>query len=301
MTRPQTPLNALRAFEAAARYLSFTKAAEELHVTPAAVSQHVKQLEAQLGVPLFIRLTRALRLTEAGQDVLPMLSEGLDHLAEVTERLRAHGAGNTLTISVSPSFGAMWLVPRLDRFYAQHPEIEIRLDGTDRRVDVARGEADLAIRYGAGGYAGLRVDHLFDQRNTPVCSPRLLQTAALTTPQDLRHHSLLHVEWADTDASWRMWLHAAGVTGIDATKGPRFSQESMAVEAALDGQGVALLGDRLVADYLADGRLICPFDQALRKPLRFSYYMLTPMEPHKKHEVGALRQWLLDEAGQSFG
>ena len=181
MTRPQTPLNALRAFEAAARYLSFTKAAEELHVTPAAVSQHVKQLEAQLGVPLFIRLTRALRLTEAGQDVLPMLSEGLDHLAEVTERLRAHGAGNTLTISVSPSFGAMWLVPRLDRFYAQHPEIEIRLDGTDRRVDVARGEADLAIRYGTGPWPGLEARMLLATPVVAVAAPGAGMASTKTT------------------------------------------------------------------------------------------------------------------------
>ena len=286
----------MRAFEAAARHLSFTAAASELNVTPAAVGQHVKQLEAQLGVQLFVRLTRALRLTAAGQDALPMVSEGLDRLAEATERLRAHGAAKSLTISVSPSFGAMWLVPRLDRFYAQHPEIEIRLDGTDRRVDVARGEADVAIRYGAGGYTGVRVDHLFDQRNTPVCSPALLANTPLTSPDDLRQHTLLHVDWQDSDASWRMWLNAAGVSGVDATKGPRFSQESMAVEAALEGQGVALLGDRLVSDLVASGRLICPFADTLRRPLSFAYFVLTPQRGHKAKEIAAFRDWLLREA-----
>ncbi|MEM7734057.1 MAG: transcriptional regulator GcvA [Pseudomonadota bacterium] len=296
--RSHLPLNALRAFEAAARHLSFKAAAEELHVTPAAISQQVKALEDQLGVAVFVRLTRALRLTDAGREALPLITEGLDQLAEATDRIMAHGGTRSLTISVSPSFGAMWLVPRLDGFYARHPEIEIRLDGTDRRVDVARGEADVAIRYGAGGYAGVRVDHLFDQRNTPVCHPDLLTGSnPLRKPADLRHHTLLHVNWKDRKASWRMWLSAAGVTRVDATKGPQFNQESMAVEAALEGQGVALLGDRLVADHLAAGRLQCPFGDEMRQGLSFAYYLLSKKGSETDAQVSAFRSWILAEAG----
>ncbi|MEM6588145.1 MAG: transcriptional regulator GcvA [Pseudomonadota bacterium] len=295
--RSHLPLNALRAFEAAARHLSFKAAAEELRVTPAAVSQQVKALETQMGVPLFIRMTRALQLTDAGREALPVISEGLDRLEAATARIKNHSEALSLTISVSPSFGAMWLVPRLERFYARHPEIDVRLDGTDRRVDVARGEADLAIRYGAGGYAGMRVDHLFDQRNTPVCSPDLLRDSApLKDPKDLAHHTLLHVNWKDPQASWKMWLTAARVTGVDATRGPQFGQESMAVEAALEGQGVALLGDRLLADHLISGRLICPFGDDMRQSLDFAYYLLSREDSDGNASVAAFRDWLLEEA-----
>ncbi|MEO0370013.1 MAG: transcriptional regulator GcvA [Pseudomonadota bacterium] len=297
MTRSQLPLNALRAFEAAARHMSFKAAAQELHVTPAAVSQQVKALEAQLGAPLFIRLTRALRLTDTGRKALPLVSDGLDLLEQATAEIMALGRSRSLTISVSPSFGAMWLVPRLDRFYAQYPEIEIRIDGTDRRVDIAHGHADVAIRYGTGQYPGVRVDHLFDQRNTPVCSPDLVSGAIpLGAPNDLKHHTLLHVQWKNAEASWRMWLAAAGVNDVDAAKGPQFNQESMAVEAALDGQGVALLGDRLVADHLAAGRLVCPFGDDLRPRLSFAYYLLTRQNPQTDWQVMAFRDWILDEA-----
>ncbi|MEL7282286.1 MAG: transcriptional regulator GcvA [Pseudomonadota bacterium] len=295
MSRSTLPLNALRAFEAAARHLSFKAAAEELRVTPAAVSQQVKALEDRLGVALFQRLTRALRLTQAGQEALPLVSEGFDLLAEGLSRLQDHGR-HPLTISVSASFGAIWLVPRLERFYARHPEIELRLDGTDRRVDLARGEADVAIRYGRGGYPGVRVDHLFDQRNTPVCHPDLLDGAApLRAPDDLRHHTLLHVNWQSTDASWRMWLRAAGARQVDGTKGPQFSQESMAIEAALDGQGVALVGDRLVADHLAAGRLVSPFGDDFKSPLKFAYHLLSRQEDTDAR-VAAFRAWILEEA-----
>lgn len=297
MTRALPPLNALRAFEAAARHLSFTRAGCELNVTPAAISHQVKALEDLLGVQLFQRLTRALRLTDAGQAALPLLTEGFDTLLKGAVRMREYCEIGLLTVSVSPAFGAMWLVPRLDQFRSRHPEIEIRIDGTDRLVNVARGDVDVAVRYGPGGYKGLQVDYLFNQRNTPVCSPALLERDnALRRPDDLRHHTLLHIDWKHADASWRMWLLAAGLDNIDPTRGPHFTQEDMAVQAALDGQGVALIGDRLAADHLASGRLVSPFKADLRTPLNFSYYLLTSQGRLARPKVDAFRAWLIEEA-----
>lgn len=300
MTRSLPPLTALRAFESAARHLSFTKAATELNVTPAAISHQVKGLEDLIGVPLFRRLTRALRLTDAGLAALPTLSQGFDTLAQGVEQMRAHCESGVLTISISPSFGAMWLVPRLERFRSRHPDIETRIDGTDRLVDLARGDADVAVRYGAGGYSGVRFDHLFNQANTPVCSPALLQGEhPLRQPDDLRHHTLLHVDWKDAEASWRMWLLAAGMHDIEPTRGPHFTMESMAVQAALDGHGVALVGDMLVADHLASGRLVRAFDPSLSTPLSFCYYLLSAKTNAEQPKVAAFRNWLLEEAHAS--
>ena len=297
MIRSLPPLNALRAFEAAARHLSFKKAAEELNVTPAAISHQVKALEELLDIQLFNRLTRALDLTEAGRAALPLLTEGFDKLVEGSGRMQAYCESGLLTVSVSPSFGAMWLVPKLDRFRTLHPDIEIRIDGTDRLVDVARGEVDVALRYGPGGYKDVRVHHLFNQFNTPVCSPALLEgDTPLVSPGDLRHHTLLHIEWKDMEASWRMWLLAAGLKDIDPTQGPHFTHENMAVQAALDGHGVALVGDRLVADHLATGRLVCPFDPDLRTPLKFAYYLLTSHGGASSPKICAFRDWMMKEA-----
>jgi LysR family glycine cleavage system transcriptional activator len=297
MARPLPPLNALRAFEAAARHLSFTKAAAELNVTPAAISHQVKALEELIKVPLFHRLTRALRLTDAGQAALPTICQGFDKLVQGVEQMRAHCDSSVLTISVGPSFGAMWLVPRLEHFRSQHPDIEIRIDGTDRLVDLVRDDADVAVRYGPGGYNGVRVDYLFSQVNTPVCSPALLSGEhPLRQPGDLRHHTLLHIDWKDAEASWRMWLLAAGLHDIDPTRGPHFSMENMAVQAALDGHGVALIGNVLVADDLATGRLVRPFDPSLSTPLNFSFYLLSAKDSAEQPKVAAFREWLLEEA-----
>jgi LysR family glycine cleavage system transcriptional activator len=300
MARSLPPLNALRAFEAAARHLSFTKAADELNVTPAAIGHQVKALEQVLETPLFYRLTRALRLTDAGLAALPLLSQGFDTLADGIDVIRAQNESKELTLSVSPSFGAMWLVPRLEKFRRRHPDIDIRLDGTDQLVNLAQGEADIALRYGPGGYTDVRSDWLFSQFNTPVCSPALLEGEhPLLTPNDLRHHTLLHIDWKDAEASWRMWLLAAGLGDIDPTRGPRFSMESMAVQSALEGQGIALVGDILAADDLAAGRLIRPFDTNFSTPLTFSYYLLTAKDTSEKPKVSAFRNWLLEEAEES--
>lgn len=299
MRRSLPPLRALRAFEAAARHLSFARAAEELHVTPGAVSHQIKILEDWLGAPLFRRLTRALRLTEAGEAALPHMSEGFDRLADGVDRMRARLDDSLLTVSVSPGFGSLWLVPRLDKFRQRHPEIEIRLDGSDRLVDIARGEADVAIRYGPGGYEDVRSDRLFAMRATPVCSPeRLSRGPVLRTPADLKNHTLLHVEWKEAEGHWRTWLLAAGATDVDPFRGPRFTKEEMAVRAALDGEGVALVGDRMAADHLASGRLVRPFDAALSTPLVFAYYLLRPKDGDGSKKVRCFREWLLEEAAR---
>lgn len=297
MRRSLPPLRALRAFEAAARHLSFAQAAAELGVTPGAISHQIKALEDWLGALLFHRLTRALRLTEAGEAALPLLTEGFDRLADGAGRMQARKDENLLTISVSPGFGSLWLVPRLDRFRRQHPDVEVRIDGTDRLVDIANGEADVAIRYGPGGYSGAQSHRLFAMRATPVCSPNLLSHGpTIQTPEDLANHTLLHVEWKEAEGSWRTWLLAAGAKDIDPFKGPRFTKEEMAVRAALDGEGIALIGDRMAADHLASGRLVRPFNADLSTPLVFAYFLLSPFERQDDPKIIGFRDWLLAEA-----
>lgn len=300
MQRTLPPLRALRAFEAAARHLSFAQAAAELGVTPGAISHQIKTLEDWLGAPLFHRLTRALRLTQAGEAALPFLTEGFDRLSEGVARMDATKDDRLLTVSVSPGFGSLWLVPRLDRFRRNHPDIEVRIDGTDRLVDIATGEADVAIRYGLGGYRGVHSYRLFDMRATPVCSPNVLsREPAIRVPNDLKHHTLLHVEWKEAEGSWRTWLLAAGATDVDPFKGPRFTKEEMAVRAALDGEGIALIGDRMAADHLASGRLVRPFSADLSTQLVFAYFFLTPLHRNDDLKIGCFRDWLLAEAAHS--
>ena len=300
MKRRLPPLNALRAFEAAGRHLSFRKAAEELNVTPAAISHQVKALEAFFGAPLFRRLTRALLLTDTGQAALPLLGEGFDRLAEAAAGMRSHEDGPLLTVSVAPSFAAKWLVPRLDRFRAAYPEFDMRVDATDTVIDFARDTADVAVRYGDGNYPGLRTDCLMSEVSSPVCSPRLLEGAhPLRTPDDLRHHTLLHIDWKvenEAAPNWRMWLLAAGVRGIDATRGLRFNQESMTVQAAIEGNGVALGSNVLVDDDVAAGRLVRPFDLSLSDPPEFSYYVVCPEASVDRPKVAAFRSWVIAEA-----
>jgi LysR family glycine cleavage system transcriptional activator len=303
MERRLPPLNALRAFEAAARHLSLTRAAEELHVTPAAVSHQVKGLETYLGVKLFRRVNRSLLLTDAGQACLPGLHEGFDRLAEAMEAVRARDESAPFTVTVPPSFGAKWLVTRLDRFRQKHPGYDVRLDASMRLVDLVREGVDIAVRYGAGKYQGMRVDRLMDEVAIPVCSPRLLEgDNPLRVPEDLCRHTLLHHTAPYQDDSypdWRMWLQAAGVKTCDLSRGPTFSMASMAVQAAMDGQGVALVGNVLVADDIAAGRLVRPFE--LSFPVLFAYYIISPLASADNPRVVAFREWLLEEAQLSRG
>ena len=297
MTRKLPPLNALRAFEAAARHLSISKAANELNVTPAAVSHQVKALEEFLGLALFRRLNRAMMLTDAGQTILPGLRDGFDHLARAIDKLAAMRQGDSLTISTSPSFAAKWLVPRLDRFRAGHPQMELRIDATDGIVDLERGEADIAIRYGNGNYPGMRAERLFTDESFPVCSAQLCQgPPPLSTPADLDGHTLLHVDWnvqSQTAPSWRMWLLAAGVGHLDAQRGSHFNQESMALQAAIESHGVALVSRVLAADDLAAGRLVRPFDLVL--PTDFTYYLVAPEAAAAEPNIAAFFDWILAE------
>lgn len=299
MSRPLPPLNSLRAFEAAARHLSFTKAAEELHVTPAAVSQQIKLLEEHCGTKLFRRLTRALMLTDAGQAALPPLREGFDKLAEAVDRLRSHDRGGILTVSVPPSFGAKWLVHRLDRLNAAHPEFDVRIDATDTLVDFSDAGVDIALRYGRGTYPGLHAEHLMPEVAFPVCSPALLEGEhPLRAPEDLSHHTLLHVQWKmehEAAPNWRMWLRAAGIEGIDAERGPRFTIEGMTVQAAIEGQGVALASGSLVSDDLKAGRLVRPFGPTICEATAFSYYLVYPQANAESPKVKAFRDWIMAE------
>ena len=292
MARRLPPLNALRVFEAAARHLSFTRAAEELHVTQAAVSHQIKGLEARLELKLFRRLNRALLLTDQGQAYFPPVRDALEALAAATQRLGAADAAGRLTVSTLVSFAANWLVPRLGRYRALNPEIDVRITTSDNLVDFARQDVDLAIRYGSGDWRGLDAVRLMTEEVFPVCSPGLLHGGPpLRNPSDLGHFTLLHDEMRE---DWRMWLMAAGATGIDATRGPGFSNSNLVVQAAIAGEGVALGRSVLVADDLAVGRLVRPFDMSL--PGEFAYYVVCPEANAKRPKVEAFREWLLDEA-----
>ncbi len=293
MARRLPPLNALRAFESAARHLSFTRAAEELNVTQAAISHQVKGLEERLGIALFRRLNRALLLTDAGQAYLPAVHDAFDRIAEATARLTAHDRAGVLTVSVLPSFAAKWLVPRLGGFRHAHPDIDVHIAPSDRLTDFAREDVDLAIRYGKGEWPGLRADRMLTEEIFPVCSPRLLEGPhRLRTPADLRHHTLLH---DDMRIDWRLWLLAAGVDGIDASRGPSFTDSSMVIQAAVEGQGVALGRSALAADDLAAGRLVKPFDISL--PAAVAYYVVCPEATAGRPKIVAFREWVIAEAG----
>ncbi|MCP5367458.1 MAG: transcriptional regulator GcvA [Hyphomicrobiales bacterium] len=292
MARRLPPLNAVRAFEAAARHLSFSRAADELNVTPAAVSHQVKGLEEFLGVTLFRRVNRAVLLTDAAQVLLPGLSDGLDRLAAAFERLRASQQSGELTVTSGPAFAAKWLIPRLEDFQAHHPEISVRVSASLEVVDLRAGIADVAIRFGSGDYPGLRADRLFAESLQPMCAPGLLGDHPPL--EALRRVTLLHDETARFDPSaptWREWLKAAGIDGVDAQRGPRFSNAELALQAAIDGVGVVLGRTRLASRDLAAGRLVAPF--ALSLPLLPYFWLVCPEETADQPRIKAFRAWVL--------
>lgn len=306
------PLNALRAFEAAARHSSFRKAAAELHVTPAAISHQLKALEDLLGTQLFRRANRRVEPTPVARAAALRLREGFAAITDAVEQLRASDRGLVLTVSAAPSFAGKWLMPRLHRFVARHPEIDVRLSARmrsshssarDRTVrlelnDVSLDDADVAIRYGDGRFPGMRVDRLFDLTVTPMASPRIVDgPMPLRTPEDLRHHALLHDDtgyFANGRMNWDNWLDAAGILGVDTGRGVHFSHANFAIDAAVDGLGV-LLSLRSLADAdIAAGRLVCPFGLAL--PADFAYYVVCPRGNAERPAIRAFREWLLEEA-----
>jgi LysR family glycine cleavage system transcriptional activator len=290
------PLNALRAFEAAARELSFTKAAVELNVTPAAVGYQVRRLEDHLGMKLFHRLNRALVLTDAGRAFLPVVHEAFELLSKGSMELSAHEPERVLSVSVAQSLGAKWLVPRLDRFRARHPKLELRIDSTDELADFARDDVDVAVRYARRVDPDLYSVLVLVDQVFPVCSPALAAGAhPLRDPADLRHHKLLN-QWQN-DVTWSDWLRAAEAAGVDASHGPVFSHISLAVDAAIAGQGVALGRSPLVADDLESGRLVRPFDTALVSDL--AYFVVCRPERANESKIRAIRafrDWVLLEA-----
>lgn len=292
MRRRLPSLNALRAFEAAARHLSFTRAADELAVTQGAVSHQVKALEQQLGLPLFHRQHQRLTLTSAGQAYLPVVRDAFDRLAAGTEQLLAAEQSRRLTISVSPNLAAKWLVPRIGHFVDQHPEIDLRINAALHHVDFAREDVDMAVRHGEGHWPELHVVRLCREELFPACSPKLLQGPhPLRAPADLRHHALLHL---DDRRDWQRWLDAAGVEGVDLARGVLFNQASMAIRAAVEGQGVTLARTALVALLLLEGRLVRPFPLAL--PVSYAYWIVCPQATAGRPKVALMRDWLLAEA-----
>ena len=293
------PLNALRAFEAAARHGSFARAADELAVTPAAISQQIRLLEADLGVSLFNRLPRGLILTEAGRGALPELGKAFAHLARAVEDMRGGSVGGPLVVSVLPSFAHRWLTPRLPEFVTAYPDIELTVRAEARNVDFGRDQVDLGIRYGKGIYPGLHCRLLLTEEVFPVCAPSLVHgRKPLRRLEDLRQHTLLH-ERASNEPSldWATWLREAGIDGMEAARGPGFTDGTMLVEAAVRGMGVALGRSALVADELLAGRLVRPL--ALSRPADFAYYVVT-REGHERHpRVRAFLGWLEEQAAAS--
>ena len=259
-------------------------------MTPAAVSHQVKALEDHLGVAIF--------LTDAGQACLPALRAGFAELARAIDAVREHDARGVLVLSVAPVLAAKWLIPRLRSFHAAHPEIDVRLSASLELVDFERDGVDAAVRLGRGRAPGLVADRLFGESVVPMCSPRPLEgPTALETPADLRHHTLLHCEWPGSSAvapDWDAWLRAMDVTGVDATRGPRFAQPDHAMQAAIEGAGV-VLGWRTVgrAD-LEAGRLVVPFDRELS--LDVSFFLVYPEIRRDARKLVAFRRWLLSEA-----
>jgi LysR family transcriptional regulator, glycine cleavage system transcriptional activator len=292
MTTRLPPLNALRTFEAAARHLSFTKAAAELFVTQAAVSHQIRTLEDHLGARLFRRMNRALLLTDEGQALLPAVREAFDRLSAGVRRVEDLCCGGPLTISTTPSFAASWLAGRLVRFQALHPDIELQLSATSRLVDFAREGIDCGVRYGEGAWPGLRAERLFRAALMPVCSPSLLDgDHPLRRAEDLAHHTLLHA--LDDAEDWRLWLRAAGVQGIDPTRGLKFDSVPLVLQAAMNGAGVAIGRRQLVAAEVASGRLVAPLD--LELPDECAFYFVAPEVMVDQPKVVAFRTWLLGE------
>lgn len=291
---PRLPLGALRVFEAAARLGSFLKAADELAITPGAVSRQIKALEAELGVRLFDRFNRAVRLTERGAALAVGVRQGFGLVAQAVDQARS-GRDAPLVISATPSLAARWLVPRLYRFQERYPEIDVRVSASDIAMDLARDGVDIALRYGSGPYPNLHAERLAVARLFPVCTPAFAAQAPLKVPADLARVALLHdMNAVGVEPAWADWLATVGVEGVDLTKGARFSNTYLTIEAVLAGKGVALAHLALVMDDLASGRLIRPFEGELRSTAAYSLLCLP--ERADLPNVRRFRSWILAQS-----
>jgi LysR family transcriptional regulator, glycine cleavage system transcriptional activator len=290
-------LSGLRAFEAAARHLSFTRAADELNVTQTAVSHLIRRLEEQLGVQLFVRRNRALELTREASSYLPAVRGAFEDLRRATDRLRRPEREGVLTVSTTASLAAKWLVTRVAAFQDANPGIEVRITTSSHLVDFQREEVDMAVRYGRGNWPGLRTDWLMAEDMFPVCSPSLLNgDNPLRSPEDLANHTLLHATVSRED--WQLWLTAAGLPVSLATRrGLSFDQSFMAIEAAVEGLGVALGRTRFVEADIAAGRLVVPFKVVL--PADAGFYIVAPEATADTPKIALFRQWLIDSVGPS--
>nr|WP_040502532.1 transcriptional regulator GcvA [Idiomarina xiamenensis] len=297
--RKLPPLNALKAFEAAARHLSFTRAAEELFVTQAAVSHQVKGLEEHLGIKLFIRRNRALLLTEAGQSYYLDLKAIFDQLLQATDKLLLATEQGSLTISLPPSFAILWFVPRLSRFRDAYPDIDVRIKAVDEIDGSLSDDVDVAIYYGDGRWPGVTAYKLHNEYLLPVCSPLLLHgPKPLRQPADLLQHTLLHDE---TRNAWKDWFKLVGIDKDKGDNGPIFSHSSLALKAAVHGQGIALANNVLVKPEIDAGHLIRVFPEAL--PRKKAFYLVCRDSQAEIGKIATFRQWLLaivDEEEDQF-
>jgi len=294
--RPRLPpLNALKAFEAAARHESFTRAAEELCVTQGAVSHQVKALEAELAIKLFNRERQRLIITEAGRDYLAVVRDALDRIAVGTERLLQRQNAGVLTVSTSPDFAAKWLVHRLGHFAEAHAGIDLRVSATMHHVDFAREDVDMAVRHGDGNWSGLDAVQLSSEQLFAICSPKLLTGRRLAKPADVLKFPLIHL---DSRADWTKWLRVVGIGDDNVRHGTVLNRASMVIDAAINGQGIALARTTLAAFDLINGRLVRPFAEALR--LSKTYWIVCPKATSNVPKIATFRDWLLAEAAQDL-
>jgi LysR family glycine cleavage system transcriptional activator len=288
------PLNALRAFEASARHLSFTKASAELFVTQAAVSHQIKSLEEHLSIKLFMRKNRTLLLTEEGQSYFLDIKSIFSSILEATEKLLARGAKGAITVSLQPSFAIQWLVPRLNDFNNMHPDIDVRIKAVDQLDNLLTEDVDVAIYYGRGNWPGVQAQKLHTEYLIPVCSPLLLNgKKPLNEPEDLTQHTLLH---DSTRRDWKRWCKETNVKAVNVNHGPIFSHSTMVLQAAVHGQGIALAHSVLAKPDIDGGRLVCPFEHVLVS--KNSFYLVTREKQADIGKVDAFSQWVLNTVAE---
>jgi LysR family glycine cleavage system transcriptional activator len=295
---------ALKALDAAARHLNFTRAADELGLTPAAISHQIKEIEDQLGLMLFTRNSRTVQLTAAGAVFHEAAVEALTTLGRAVAKARKLARGTTqLRLTMDATFGSKWLLPRIDLFRGLRPDVELAFDFSREVRDFDTDDIDMAVRFGAGKYPGLVAHRLFDNVIIPVCSPRLLKSGPpLKEPRDLLNHTLVHIEWSQlgvTWPNWRMWMAAAGIADFDDRRCVLFADSSHCVQAAIDGNVVALADFAMVANDLSAGRLIQPFDLGIKMPPDFAYHLVYPQASGGDARIAAFADWIIDQSAKT--